>query len=123
MVAAFNTAGTGLVAPVNGIANLLSLKTNFINLIYQADLQINGKTIESTHSLTLPSPLSHSQMRSFSIHSSPHTCTLAESFGEAQAALARAIQVYQMISVYLSIYLPIHLPIYLSIYLSTYLSF
>jgi hypothetical protein len=28
--------------------NLLSSKTNFIDLMHQADLQINGKTIEST---------------------------------------------------------------------------
>jgi len=50
MVAAFNASGTGIVAPVNGSAQLLSMKTNFINLIHQADLQINGKTIESTQS-------------------------------------------------------------------------
>ena len=49
MTAAFtsNTTG-GLVPPVTGNVNLLSMKTNFINLIHQADLQINGKTIEST---------------------------------------------------------------------------
>ena len=34
--------------PVQGNINLLSMKTNFINLIHPADLQINGKTIEST---------------------------------------------------------------------------
>ncbi len=28
--------------------NLLSMKSNFMHLIRQADLQINGKTIEST---------------------------------------------------------------------------
>jgi hypothetical protein len=47
MVAAFST-GSALVAPVAGNVNLLSTKTNFIHLIHQADLQINGKTIEST---------------------------------------------------------------------------
>ena len=47
MVAAFST-GAGLVAPVAGNVNLLQMKSNFIHLIHQADLQINGKTIEST---------------------------------------------------------------------------
>ena len=47
MVAGFST-GTQIVDPVAGNVNLLSLKTNFIHLIHQADLQINGKTIEST---------------------------------------------------------------------------
>ena len=47
MVAAFST-GSAIVDPVAGNVNLLSLKTNFIHLIHQADLQINGKTIEST---------------------------------------------------------------------------
>lgn len=47
MVAAFSTnvAGT-LVAPVAGNVNLLTLKNNFIHLIHQADLTINGKTAE-----------------------------------------------------------------------------
>jgi hypothetical protein len=47
MVAAFSS-GAALVAPVAGNVNLLSTKTNFMHLIHQADLQINGKTIEST---------------------------------------------------------------------------
>ena len=47
MVAAFST-GNAMVDPVAGNVNLLSLKTNFIHLLHQADLQINGKTIEST---------------------------------------------------------------------------
>jgi hypothetical protein len=47
MVAAFST-GTTLVAPIIGGSNLCSIKTNFVNLIHQADLQVNGKTIEST---------------------------------------------------------------------------
>ena len=47
MVAAFSTSTSGtLVAPVNGNVNLLSLKNNFIHLIHQADLTINGKTAE-----------------------------------------------------------------------------
>ena len=47
MVAAFS-ATNAFVAPANGNHALLSLKTNFVNLIHQVDLQINGKTIEST---------------------------------------------------------------------------
>jgi hypothetical protein len=47
MVAAFST-GTTIVPPIIGGSNLCSIKTNFVNLIYQADLQVNGKTIEST---------------------------------------------------------------------------
>jgi hypothetical protein len=47
MVAAFSTSTSGtLVAPVAGNVNLLSLKNNFIHLIHQADLTINGKTAE-----------------------------------------------------------------------------
>ena len=47
MIAAFSTnvAGT-LVLPSAGNVNLLSMKNNFINLIHQADLSINGKTAE-----------------------------------------------------------------------------
>ena len=47
MAAAFSTGSTA-VAPVAGNSALLSMKNNFVNLIHQADLQINGKTIEST---------------------------------------------------------------------------
>jgi hypothetical protein len=49
MVAAFSTSTAGtLVAagPQPGNVNLLSLKNNFIHLIHQADLTINGKTAE-----------------------------------------------------------------------------
>lgn len=47
MVAAFSTSTAGtLVAPVNGNVNLLTMKNNFIHLIHQADLSINGKTAE-----------------------------------------------------------------------------
>jgi hypothetical protein len=49
MVAAVSTANNAaLVAPGVGAVNLLSIKSNFMHLIHQADLQINGKTIEST---------------------------------------------------------------------------
>jgi hypothetical protein len=49
MVAAFRTA-TGLTTTGSGASAsaLCSIKTNFLNLIHQADLQINGKTVEST---------------------------------------------------------------------------
>jgi len=47
MAAAFSTAtANGLIAPGAGNVNLLSLKNNFINLIHQADLTIQGKQIE-----------------------------------------------------------------------------
>ena len=48
MVAGMSQANGTAVPPVAGNVNLLSLKTNFIHLLHQADLQINGKTIEST---------------------------------------------------------------------------
>ena len=48
MVAAFAAAAGAIVAPLAGSSNLCSIKTNFVNLIHQADLQVNGKTIEST---------------------------------------------------------------------------
>ena len=49
MVAAYAISSTGAtVAPLAGASNLCSIKTNFVNLIHQADLQVNGKTIEST---------------------------------------------------------------------------
>ena len=47
MVAAFSTAVAGTYVPPNaGNVNLLTMKNNFINLIHQADLSINGKTAE-----------------------------------------------------------------------------
>jgi hypothetical protein len=47
MVAAFSTSTAGaLVAPVAGNINLLTMKNNFLHLIHQADLTINGKTVE-----------------------------------------------------------------------------
>ncbi len=46
-MAAFSTSTSEtLVAPVAGNVNLLCLKNNFIHLIHQADLTINGKTAE-----------------------------------------------------------------------------
>ena len=49
MVAGMSTSNTNVaVAPTAGNVNLVSLKSNFIHLLHQADLQINGKTIEST---------------------------------------------------------------------------
>jgi len=47
MVAAYST-GSATIAPSAGSAALLSLKNNFINLIHQGDLVIQGKTVEST---------------------------------------------------------------------------
>jgi hypothetical protein len=47
MVAAFSD-GSAIKDAVAGNVNLLSMKSNFVHLIHQADLQINGKTIEST---------------------------------------------------------------------------
>lgn len=47
MVAACSTAtANGLIAPVAGNVNLLSMKNNFIHLIHQADLTIQGKQVE-----------------------------------------------------------------------------
>ena len=47
MVAAYST-GSATIAVTPGSYSLLTMKTNFLNLIHQADLQINGKTIEPT---------------------------------------------------------------------------
>ena len=49
MVAAYRT-NNATVAPGTSSSALCSIKTNFLNLIHQCDLQINGKTIESTTS-------------------------------------------------------------------------
>ncbi len=43
MVAAYST-GSATVAPSAGSAALLALKNNFVNLIHQGDLVIQGKT-------------------------------------------------------------------------------
>ena len=47
MVAAFST-GSATTTPGGGAAALLAIKNNFINLIHQGDLVVQGKTIEST---------------------------------------------------------------------------
>ena len=47
MVAAYSNAGT-LLAPPRAAQSLLSIKSNFLNLVHQADLQVNGKTLEPT---------------------------------------------------------------------------
>ncbi len=49
MVAAYRDANA-TIAPGTSSSALCSIKTNFLNLIHQCDLQINGKTIESTTS-------------------------------------------------------------------------
>jgi hypothetical protein len=38
---------TTLIAPTAGSQALCQIKTNFLNRMHQADLQINGKIIES----------------------------------------------------------------------------
>jgi hypothetical protein len=48
MVTVFKKGDNSLLAPAAGTSSLCSIKTNFVNLIHQTDLQINGKTIEST---------------------------------------------------------------------------
>ena len=47
MAAAFSAAGT-ITAPVPGSSALCSLKSIFLNLIHQADISVQGKTLEST---------------------------------------------------------------------------
>jgi len=81
MVAAYNTSGTGLVAPVPGSAQLLSTKSNFMHLIHQADLQINGKTIESTQSFV--NVAKHFQMLSEMSVSDLATIGATLGFGES----------------------------------------
>jgi hypothetical protein len=48
MVAVMSDGAGVLKTPAAGMSSLCSIKTNFVNLIHQADLQVNGKTIEST---------------------------------------------------------------------------
>jgi hypothetical protein len=47
MVAVFSDVSSNIKAPVLGGSNLCSIKTVFFNLIHQADLMVNGETIES----------------------------------------------------------------------------
>ncbi len=45
MVAGFSN-GTGVVAPVASSQALCTIKSDFLNLIHQADVVVNGKSIE-----------------------------------------------------------------------------
>ena len=49
IAAAFST-GTTIIQPPTGASALCSLKSNFLNLIHQADISVQGKTLESTQS-------------------------------------------------------------------------
>jgi hypothetical protein len=48
MVDVYAAANGTVLVPLIGGSILCSIKTNFVNLIHQEDLQVNGKTIEST---------------------------------------------------------------------------
>jgi hypothetical protein len=51
MVAGFSTgkySGTALVAPTERSPALCTIKSIFLNLIHQADVTVNGKSVEST---------------------------------------------------------------------------
>ena len=50
MVAAFSGTNT-IVAPTERSQALCTIKSDFLNLIHQADIQINAKTVESTQPL------------------------------------------------------------------------
>ena len=81
MVAAFSTANNAaLVAPGVGAVNLLSIKSNFMHLIHQADLQINGKTIESTQPFI--NVVKHFQMLSEMSFNDLGTIGYTQGFGE-----------------------------------------
>ena len=43
MVVAYSSGAGSVVAPLPGSSNLCSIKTNFLNLIHQADLQVKEK--------------------------------------------------------------------------------
>ena len=82
MVAAYSTTGnTALVNPGVGAVNQLSIKSNFIHLIHQADLQINGKTIESTQPFV--NIVKHFQMLSEMSVNDLATIGYTQGFGEA----------------------------------------
>jgi hypothetical protein len=81
MVAAFSTANNAAsVAPGVGAVNLLSIKSNFMHLIHQADLQINGKTIESTQPFI--NVVKHFQMLSEMSFNDLGTIGYTQGFGE-----------------------------------------
>ena len=68
MVAAY-TAGNTLVAPTAHSSALCSIKSNFLHLIHQCDLTLNGKTIESTSSfinVRFPPFFSHARIKNMS---------------------------------------------------------
>ena len=46
MVAGFSDVSNNAVAPVIRSSALCSIKSNFLNLIHQADITVNGKSIE-----------------------------------------------------------------------------
>ena len=48
MVAAYATNAGGTITPSTGSAALLALKNNFVHLIHQGELVIQGKTLESS---------------------------------------------------------------------------
>jgi hypothetical protein len=48
MAAAFRTGSTAQIAPVPGSSSLCSLKSIFLNLIHQADISVQGTTLENT---------------------------------------------------------------------------
>ena len=50
MSAGFSAAGGVAIAPTAGHFSLLALKSNFINLVHQGDLQVGGISIEQTQS-------------------------------------------------------------------------
>jgi hypothetical protein len=52
MVAGYSN-GTGVVNPTANSQALCTIKSNLLNLIHQADITVNGKSIESTHLGTL----------------------------------------------------------------------
>jgi hypothetical protein len=47
MVAGFSN-GTGIVAPTERSQALCTIKSDFLNLIHQADITVNGRSVEST---------------------------------------------------------------------------
>jgi hypothetical protein len=52
IVAAFTTAGGALVVPPAGTSNLISLKSGYISMIHQADVVVNGKTLNQLQPYT-----------------------------------------------------------------------
>jgi hypothetical protein len=47
MVPGFSN-GTGIVAPTERSQALCTIKSDFLNLIHQADITVNGRSVEST---------------------------------------------------------------------------